>query len=130
VTTERTLTGVWHGLYSYPSYLEPVYFVATVIQHGQSFSGSTHEAQFGEMAAPLVLFASLSGERANTEVSFIKTYDGSAGWSHSVIYQGNLNGVDEIEGIWSLPDNWSGRFLMMRGSQATEAEIRRAYEQV
>ena len=41
-TGEQNLTGVWHGLYSYPDGVS-VSFVATLIESGSSLSGSTHE---------------------------------------------------------------------------------------
>jgi hypothetical protein len=131
VTSNDSLTGIWNGLYSYPKFLEPVYFVATLISHGQGFSGSTHEAQYGAAQAPLVLFASVSGQLLNLQVSFLKTYDGSNGWSHSVSYEGQLNPErTEIEGSWTLPSNWTGRFLMIRGNGVEESVVRKAYAKV
>ena len=41
-TGEQNLTGVWHGLYTYPDGVS-VSFVATLIESGSSLSGSTHE---------------------------------------------------------------------------------------
>jgi hypothetical protein len=125
----RNLTGVWHGLYSYPSHPQPVYFVATVISHGGGFSGSTHEAIVGQQAAPLTAFAAIDGILDGHDVAFKKTYDGSNGWNHSVLYEGTLSSdANEIDGQWSLPGNWSGRFLMIRGTGTTEESARHVYE--
>jgi hypothetical protein len=130
-TKKDVLTGVWHGLYSYQAFLEPVYFVATLISSGQSFSGMTHEAAIGRMGTPLTLFAGLDGAIAGSSVTFLKTYDGSGGWSHTVNYDGTLSGDrTEIDGTWTVAGSWSGRFLMIRSSGMSEEVIRRAYEKV
>jgi hypothetical protein len=122
------LTGVWHGLYSYPAYREPVYFVATLIQSGNHLSGTTHEQEKGESGAPLALFAMIDGSRTGAEVEFIKQYDGSGGWAHGVIYAGHLYGEgDEIEGEWLIPGDMKGRFMMMRSTGATESITRKAF---
>ena len=128
---QDTLTGVWHGLYSYPRQLEPVYFVATLIGSGARLSGMIHEANVGRRGAKLQLFASVEGEQSDSSVSFDKVYDGTGGWSHKVIYIGTLNSDrTEIEGNWSIPSVWSGRFLMLRSRGMTETAIRQIYETV
>jgi hypothetical protein len=130
VMTERgiDLTGIWQGLYSYPSYLEPVFFVATIIGHGTSFSGTTHEAQSGRSGAPLTVFASLSGSRDGSSITFTKSYDGTGGWEHAIAYAGTLSADStEIEGEWTYPGSWSGQFLMMRGIGTSETIARRTY---
>jgi hypothetical protein len=128
---DRNLTGVWNGLYSYPKYLEPVFFVATLISHGDHFSGSTHEAVEGRSGAPLTLFASVDGVLDEGLVSFRKTYDGAGGWSHSLMYFGMLSADrNEIEGQWVLPAGWSGRFMMIRRTGVSESVVRRQYEKI
>jgi hypothetical protein len=130
----KNLTGVWHGLYSYQAYREPVYFVATLIDGGSFISGSTHESEIGETGAPLTLFASIDGSRSGNAIDFIKSYDGSAGWSHSVTYEGLLNAdATEIEGTWVVVKSEtgakaSGKFLMIRSRGATETVVRHAFE--
>jgi hypothetical protein len=129
----KNLTGVWHGLYSYQAYREPVYFVATLIDGGSFLSGSTHESEIGETGAPLTLFASIDGSRSGSSVDFIKSYDGSGGWSHSVSYGGQLNAdATEIEGQWHVANSnagkASGKFLMIRSRGATETVVRHAFE--
>ncbi len=126
---QKPLTGIWHGLYSYPRYLDPVYFVATLVSHGSGFSGSIHEAIAGKSGAPLKLFASVEGTSDGTAVSFTKRYDGGNDWSHAVNYNGLLNAEAlEIEGEWNISGNWSGRFLMIRNPGTTESVIRREFE--
>jgi hypothetical protein len=125
------LTGIWHGLYSYPKYLDPVYFVATIISYGSSFSGTNHEAAEGWANAPLELFASLDGSVAAAVVSFTKQYDGTGGWVHAVSYAGDLRDDDnEISGRWQVSGAWSGPFMMLRGTGVTETTARKAFAKV
>lgn len=130
VKQRDNLTGVWHGLYSYPAELEPVYFVATLIDAGSSLHGMTHEALVGRRGAPLEMHASLRGAREGTSVSFTKTYEQRGdGFQNPVRYDGQLNGdATEIEGRWFIPGDWSGRFLMIRSSGADEKAVRGVYE--
>jgi hypothetical protein len=126
----QSLTGVWHGLYSYAAYREPVYFVATLIDAGSFVSGTTHESEIGETGAPLTLFASIEGSKSGTAVSFTKIYDGSGGWEHAVAYDGLLNGdTTEIEGEWRIGVEAHGRFLMIRSRGATEQVARKRFVQ-
>lgn len=126
-----SLTGVWHGLYTYPVYREPIYFVATLIDAGSFISGMTHESELGETGAPLTLFASIEGSKAGSAVSFTKTYDGSGGWDHAVAYDGNLDAErTEIEGTWRIGSEGNGRFLMMRSRGATEQVARKRFAKV
>jgi hypothetical protein len=127
----ENLTGVWHGLYSYAAYREPVYFVATLIDTGSMIAGTTHESEIGESGAPLTLFASIDGQKNGHSVSFTKSYDGSGGWDHSVAYDGELStDCSEIEGQWTIAGKASGRFLMIRNRGVTESVMRKAYEKV
>jgi hypothetical protein len=125
------LTGVWHGLYSYSVYREPVYFVATLIDAGSSFSGATHESEIGQEGAPLTLFANVEGSRSGKAIIFTKAYDGSGGWSHAVSYAGMItDDGTEIEGLWSIGSEASGRFLMIRSRGVSESTLRIAFEKV
>ncbi len=125
----ENLTGVWHGLYSYELYREPVYFVATLIDSGTFISGTTHESEVGETGAPLTLFATIEGTSAGGDVVFTKSYDGSGGWDHSVAYVGRLSAdACEIEGRWTIGRKAEGRFLMIRNSGVTESVVREAFE--
>jgi hypothetical protein len=123
------LTGIWHGLYSYPVESAPVYFVSTIISAGGYVSGSTHEAVKGSRGAPLTVFAALDGSRQGHSIEFIKAYDGTGGWKHTVRYEGTLNDdATEIEGFWTLSSGWIGRFLMIRSRGMSEEIARKVYE--
>jgi hypothetical protein len=133
MATKASLTGIWHGLYTYASQPEPVYFVATLIQSGSLLMGTTHESAEGRSGAPLTLFAGIDGRIDQDIVTFTKTYDGSHGWEHQVSYEGLLNPErTEIEGNWRITPSETqmgarGRFLMIRSSGASEAAVRRAF---
>jgi hypothetical protein len=108
------LTGLWKGLFSYPQLLDPTSFVAILIEQGARFSGTTHEPCTRGSNLGGLLYATIEGRREGSAVSFIKTYDGTGGWTHSVAYEGLLNGDGtEIEGRWKT-SGWSGKFLMLR----------------
>jgi hypothetical protein len=128
-STENDLTGVWQGLYSYAGG-ESVAFVATIIDSASSISGGTHESAVSHSGARATLFATLSGARRGSSVSFLKTYDGTGGWSHAVRYDGALSGdATEIEGRWRI--GWlSGRFTMTRPRRAARRIARKIEERV
>jgi hypothetical protein len=119
----ENLPGVWHGLYSYP-YGQSVSFVATLIDSGASFSGSIHEPC---IFRGNTIYATLAGTRQGSAVSFLKTYEKSAGpqYASSVQYEGALNSdATEIEGRWTIRVfGMSGKFLMIRSAgKAVEVE--------
>ncbi len=123
---QASVTGVWNGLFTYPDGVDPGHFVATLLEFGGSLSGTTHEPNLWN--ADITLFATLNGSRVEDSVRFVKTYDGSGGWSHAVDYEGRLSGDrSEIEGVWTIPGQWSGRFLMIRAGRAVTAERREAF---
>jgi hypothetical protein len=115
-TGAENLTGVWQGLYTYP-YGQSVSFVATLIDSGGSFSGTIHEpcSFHGN-----TIYATLAGARQGSTVSFLKTYEKSAGpqYAASIQYEGALNGdATEIEGRWKIRSiGLSGKFLMIRSA--------------
>jgi hypothetical protein len=127
---DTNLGGAWNGLYFYPFVPEPVTFVALLIDVGSSFSGSIHEYEGIISDQRILLYATVEGQREGTHVSFLKTYDGTGGWKHSVVYDGTLNGdATEIAGRWVIGVA-SGRFVMTRAGAVEEAELRKALEPV
>lgn len=125
----ENLTGVCQGLYMYPMAAEPGAFVATVMDIAGSLSGSVHENSNGDGLPVRSLNASIAGFREGQSVVFVKRYDGSGGWSHAVNYQGALSADrSEIEGVWDIPGEWSGRFLMIRSRGVPDAVRRQAFQ--
>lgn len=120
----RNLTGVWQGIYSYPvSGLPTVPFTATLIEGGSSLSGSVHEqcTITGD-----TLFFSLNGSRRGSAVNFAKAYHGTSPYYGTIVYDGAVNDdATEIEGRWTIPGDWSGRFLMTRSGDAPRAAAER-----
>ena len=117
----RSLTGVWNGLYSYPRDLDPVGFVAILIESGTSVSGTTHEPG-GSLGISGLACASLAGRRTASTVTLTKAYDRGTGIPHIVHYDGRINeDATEIEGRWRVPGDWSGKFLMIRAGGKEEA---------
>lgn len=116
-----SLTGIWQGLYSYSDGREDAPFVATLMELGGAISGTTHEpCPTGESSCGLA-FAEISGRRQGRTVTFAKTYDGTGGLSHTVLYEGALSSDGtEIEGVWKMPGDRTGRFMMIRGGGKKE----------
>lgn len=112
------MTGIWSGEYRYPEGTgqEPVKFTLILIQEGEVLAGFFKEKNtFGDQSQPW-LHATVEGRYATSDrtFKFTKTYDGTAGPSHDVDYQGRLaakNGEVE-EGTWTLEKKLSGTFTM------------------
>jgi hypothetical protein len=121
--SNRSLTGVWEGIYSYPlSGLPTVPFTATLIEAGSSLSGSVHEPCTMGGSPNETLFFSVNGIRQGTAVSFVKTYHGTNPYYGTIVYAGTVNDdATEIEGRWTIPGDWSGRFLMTRSGDQPRA---------
>ena len=125
----QNLTGVWHGLYSYPIARAPVSFVATLIESASAVSGTTHEPCAFGGSPNEVLYATLLGSREDRAVAFVKTYDGANPHYRTVTYEGTLSpDGTEIEGRWIVPGNWSGKFLMIRSAGKAETVSRNVFE--
>jgi len=125
----RNLTGVWHGLYTYPDG-QSVSFVATLIDSAGALSGSTHEPGVGTDAPSSALYATIVGRRGGSAVTFRKIYEGQMPRYRAVDYAGTLNAeATEVEGRWTIPGVWSGTFLMIRPGRQEESAERKATQQ-
>jgi hypothetical protein len=127
----QNLTGVWQGTYSYPLGLGSVSFVATLIEAGNSLTGTTHESGHWafDRSPSVTLYASLSGSRHGSAVGFVKTYEGSNPNYRTVEYKGTLSGDGtEIEGRWIISKVWSGKFLMIRPAGRAESVSGKVFE--
>ena len=114
------LSGDWIGNYSYPGELEPVPFLATLVESNGLLTGETKEpgqtAEMGEIAHAL-----LHGSRSGAQVHFTKVYDTVE--DDPVLYEGTLDeSCNEIHGRWTIVGEWSGSFLMRRSAAAEEEE--------
>ena len=125
------ITGIWQGFFTYPSLFRAGQFSATLIETSGSLSGSTSELYpFAPRAGETVL-AMLSGRRIGSSVTFIKSYEGPEEPNHAIEYEGTLtDDFLEIEGRWTIPGDWTGRFLMIRPGGRSVEVARKAFERV
>jgi len=110
---QHNLTGVWTGSYSYPDGRAPVEFLVILKEESNGkLIGALREPNTFTNASDLFLGAWISGAVKSGQVLFTKTYDGTAGQSHSVDYKGTVNWKTRvIDGQWSL-NGVIGKFRM------------------
>ncbi len=109
------LTGEWAGGYVSANGADVNTFTVKMRQTGGTISGTIYETNvFGDTSRALFLTSTFAGTIANRQVRFTKTYDGSGGVSHSVVYTGALepNGR-RIRGTFNA-DGAAGTFEMVR----------------
>ncbi len=124
------LSGLWNGQFTYPRNFEPEFFTAVLLETSGRLGGSTQEVARVGRSRGLTLYATIRGDRHGAKVSFRKTYE-SETRTHSVFYEGTVNADGtEIEGRWSVRENWSGRFLMLRDAGQSQAITRRISEKL
>jgi hypothetical protein len=126
---EYDLSGQWSGIYNYPAHYPPNAFEATIRDTGGLITGVI--SQPGEFFEPpgTVQHAVIEGSHEGGTLAFVKIYDDLARPTphyHGIV----LPGGDEIEGEWTIPGDWSGTFLMIRGAKAGAAIERRVSEKV
>ena len=111
---ERDVSGDWSGQYVYPEDGGATFFTARLAETAGSFTGTIEEAD----ALYGALRASVDGRRSGSTVRFTKFYDAGSEAFDTVVYEGALSedGL-EIEGRWTVPGSWSGRFLMLRAAE-------------
>lgn len=109
----NSLTGVWQGAFWGGSQQTTVFTVTLNDEPGPGFSGSIVEANvFGERGTPFLL-STVTGRVNGDVVSFSKTYDGTAGVTHTVRYEGRLQSSRRITGTWNADGN-TGNFELAR----------------
>jgi hypothetical protein len=82
-------------------------------------------------SAGKTITATLQGRRTRRSVTFLKTYDAVPAGYDAVRYEGDVNGDGtEIEGRWTVPGSWSGKFLMTRAGQVGIALVQKVEEKV
>lgn len=112
--TASVLTGRWRGRYHYPvaqNGITSVDFEMDLTFSQGRISGFVIEPNtFGDNTSAN-LYANFDGQVAGNLVEWQKTYDGTAGVSHSVWYTGTIErGRRTITGRWIISDDWSGDF--------------------
>ena len=128
-TPDHDLSGQWSGIYNYPARYPPNSFEATIRDLGGLITGEISQpGEFFE-APGTVQHAMIEGSREGSILRFVKIYDDlSRPTPH---YSGTVQpGGDEISGEWTIPGDWSGTFLMIRGSRAGEKADKRVSEKV
>ena len=120
------LTGAWVGFYQVPALRGPTHFQAELRDGGGRLSGLIREQGDTPDCAGQELHAVLEGERSGASVRFTKRYDYLRRARYAVHYQGAVaDGGEEIEGVWTIPGDWSGTFMMVRAPRVpAEAEVR------
>lgn len=110
---QSAFTGKWRGQYRYPpgSNQAPVNFDMDLTFSQGTVSGFIVEpATFGNQTSKN-LYATFAGTVNGNTVEWKKTYDGTGGVSHSVIYRGDLDRDRRtITGRWRIGPNWGGTF--------------------
>ncbi len=128
---EFNLTGFWRGLYSYPTNRAPVPFSANLVEDGSWLTGSTEEVATRRELLGRTLTATVQGRRTGSAVRFLKLYNATLRAYDSVAYEGAVNAEGtEIEGTWTIPGNWSGKFLMIRDGEVALAATKAVKEKV
>jgi hypothetical protein len=116
------LTGVWDGLFSYPRRYASVPFTATILHTGSLITGSIHEHPAEGPTAGQTRLAMIEGGCSASSIWFLKTYEPPPPHGKPISYEGAISpDATEIEGRWTIPGNWSGKFLMMRSGRGLEA---------
>ncbi|WP_165251117.1 hypothetical protein [Paludisphaera soli] len=113
------MSGIWSGEYRYSegSGQRPVVFTAYLFQEGDRIKAMIREPNtFGDADSPW-LHATAEGrlDPATQGLTLIKTYDGTAGQSHDVVYKGTVSSDSSqvLEGTWDI-SGVQGTFTMKR----------------
>jgi hypothetical protein len=123
------LNGAWSGIYNYPAMYPPNTFDAVIRDIGGVITGEIEQPSELFEPAGTIQHAMIEGSREDNSVRFVKYYDDLGRPTphyHGVIQPGG----DEIEGEWTIPGNWSGTFLMVRGPRAGASVERRVTEKI
>ena len=128
---ELNLSGLWKGIYSYPRLLPPNEFEAELRDHAGLLTGETFEHGRNGASKGLPLPAMIEGHRHGLDVRFIKHYDAFRRARTPVHYSGTVStDGSEISGIWDIPGQWSGTFLMIRAKGKAAVIERKIAEEV
>lgn len=122
-----SLTGAWSGAFRYPGDALPeTVFEAWIEETGGVFTGGTREPNLLGLGVESVVTADIDGVREGRRVRFTKFTDGSGDMRHAILYEGDVDAdFSRIDGTWTIPGDWSGRFFMTRSDdgEAIAAEL-------
>jgi hypothetical protein len=130
MSQDKSITGRWHGRYTYLDGGEGEAFEADLIESQDAIIGTTTEAStfYGLKATRK---ATISGSRNGSIVSFVKHYARGHAHDQPIKYDGEVNDdATEIEGIWRIDRSAFGRFLMIRDLALPSAIEVKAEEEV
>jgi hypothetical protein len=123
------LSGEWSGIFNYPSHFPPNTFEATIRDAGGLITGLVTQPREAFESPGPSRQAVIEGSREGAVLRFVKIYDDLD--RPTPHYSGVVQpGGDEIEGEWTIPGDWSGTFLMIRGARAGVAQDIRVSEKV
>lgn len=128
---EPTLSGSWSGAYRYPGDAAPeTVFEAWIEERDGVFTGATQEPNILQPWLGAVVTADIDGRRDGLQVRFTKYADGSGGMTHAILYEGVADAeLMRIDGVWTIPGDWSGAFFMTRTDSGAATAIERAIEE-
>jgi hypothetical protein len=107
------LSGVWQGVYWEGGNARTPFQATVQDEPGPAISGSIVETNTISAANVALLLATFQGQVNGDRISFVKTYDGSGGESHQVMYTGRVLSSRHVVGTWSIGAT-SGQFEMGR----------------
>lgn len=109
------VSGEWQGAYLSSDGADVNTFTVTWTQIGSRVTGSVIELNaFGDQSAAIFPTSTVIGSIDGNNVLFTKTYDGSGGVSHSVVYRGEIQpGGRRVRGVFQA-DAATGTFEMVR----------------
>jgi hypothetical protein len=120
---EYDLTGRWSGIFNYPAMFPPNSFEAEIRDTSGLIAGLITQPREAFEGPGPDRQAVIEGSREGNIVRFVKYYDDldrPTPHYHGIIQPGG----NEIEGEWTIPGDWSGTFLMIRGAGNEEAVAR------
>jgi hypothetical protein len=91
LAAEAVFSGVWKGGYIAADGGDANFFDVELTQSGSTVTGTAIETNVFGDGDVLFLTSRLSGTVTSDKITFVKTYDGSGGVSHSVTYYGQMD---------------------------------------
>lgn len=106
-----SLSGDWRGMYTQGAGAVP--FDLRLREATREIAGSIVEPNaIGDLSQSLFLTASFAGTRQGCQISFVKTYSGVGGQSHTINYAGTVDRSGQrITGTYG---GGAGRFELVR----------------